>query len=230
MTRVPHLVPEVVDDWSTDEAEVVLQRWIDAPTLLETTVSTTTSALAGAALGDIHRQRGPYAGSLDGRFRFANQAEAFGSRWRHALGLVSGEYPVLARRLGDWAAPRLAAMPRYTVHRLVHGDFGPTNILVSGVRCLVIDWEHARWGDPYEDLAKIRVARRFPEPNGFGAEPEIWSALTAAWARTADVTWECPEPTMELYETYYVMCLAMFFDDVPNRRLARLEHLTAHLA
>jgi aminoglycoside phosphotransferase (APT) family kinase protein len=230
MTRVPHLVPEFVDRWSTDDAHVVLQRWIDAPTLLQTAVTTTTSAMAGAALGDIHRQRGTYAGSLDGRFRFENQSEAFGSRWRHALGLIGAEHPALARRLGEWAVPRMASMPHQAVHRLVHGDFGPTNILVDGSRCLVIDWEHARWGDPYEDLAKIRVARSFPEPNGFGPDPGIWSALTTAWARTAEVTWECPDQTMELYETYYVVCLAVFFDDIPNRRLARLEHLTAHLA
>ncbi|MBI4891272.1 MAG: aminoglycoside phosphotransferase family protein [Acidobacteria bacterium] len=34
---------------------------------------------------------------------------------------------------------------------LVHGDYSPKNLLVSGARVMVIDWEVAHWGDPAFD-------------------------------------------------------------------------------
>lgn len=36
---------------------------------------------------------------------------------------------------------------------LVHGDFSPKNLLVTGASMMVIDWEVAHWGDPAFDAA-----------------------------------------------------------------------------
>lgn len=228
---LPGGVPAAGEAWTTGGVTTTLQDWLPYPTLAQARVDARTGALAGAALGAIHRLRGGAPGSLDGRHRFGRQSEAFGSRWRHALGLLGPERPALAEELAAWAAPRLAALPDGQEPRLVHGDFGPTNILLDpgGTACVAIDWEHARWGDPYEDLAKIRAARHFPEPNGFGADDGVWAALRRAWAEAAEVPWDCAREAMELYETYYVVCLSVFFDSAPNHRLRALEDLTARL-
>lgn len=225
---LPDLVPQAVGHWTQDGVEVTAQRWVAAPTLLDVGVDRRTCALAGTALGTIHRQRGSGPGSLDGAYRFADQAEAFASRWRHAVRLVAHHGSALAQALDAWGAPRLR-LAGGTEARLVHGDFGASNLLVSGERCHVIDWEHARWGDPYEDLAKLKVARDVPEPNGIAADAGSWEVLTSAWAAQAEVTWQCDDRVMELYEVYFLMCLSVFFDETPNPRLERLRRLVTPL-
>jgi hypothetical protein len=131
----------------------------------------------------------------------------------------------LAGELAAWGQRQLTIMPACPEARLVHGDYGPTNILLDGDRVQIIDWEHARWGDPYEDLAKIRAAQRFPEPNGFGSEDVIWRAFTSAWQESANVSWTCDPAAKELYEVYYIVCLAVFFGTLPNHRLHHLRQL-----
>lgn len=71
---------------------------------------------------------------------------------------------------------------------LVHGDFGPNNVLFDPVTfeaTAVIDWEFAHLGDPVEDLAWCESLEQFChrwEPNGPGVRQ--WrerAAATAAW-------------------------------------------------
>jgi thiamine kinase-like enzyme len=38
---------------------------------------------------------------------------------------------------------------------ICHGDFHRENVLWDGERTYIIDWEDARWGDPYFDIAKF---------------------------------------------------------------------------
>lgn len=225
---LPDLVPEPLGHWTQDGTEVTAQLWVAAPTLLDAGVDRRNCALAGATLGTIHRQRGSGPGSLDGAHRFDGQAEAFASRWGHAVRLVAHHGAALAEALDAWGTARMHLTGRAEA-RLVHGDFGASNLLVAGERCHVIDWEHARWGDPYEDLAKLKVARDFPEPNGIAKDARSWEVFTSAWAAQAEVTWSCDDRAMELYEVYFLMCLSVFFDHRPNLRLERLRHLVAPL-
>jgi Ser/Thr protein kinase RdoA (MazF antagonist) len=55
---------------------------------------------------------------------------------------------------------------------LVHGDFGPNNMLfdpVTFATTAVLDWEWAHAGDPVEDLAWCEGPRRFPGRAGLRA-------------------------------------------------------------
>ncbi len=50
---------------------------------------------------------------------------------------------------------------------LVHGDFGPSNILYDASRHSIsgiIDFSSARWGDPAVDLAAILAPISYSEP------------------------------------------------------------------
>lgn len=76
---------------------------------------------------------------------------------------------------------------------LVHGDFGPNNVLLDPVTFEVtgvVDWEFARIGDPVEDLAwcEWNVRMHHPEHrqalghlfSGYGGEVPAWPVRKAA--------------------------------------------------
>ncbi|GHH36644.1 phosphotransferase family protein [Streptomyces candidus] len=55
---------------------------------------------------------------------------------------------------------------------LVHGDFGPNNLLLTGDASrvtAVLDWEWAHWGDPVEDLAWCEWIVRTHHPEDVSA-------------------------------------------------------------
>lgn len=59
----------------------------------------------------------------------------------------------LLRRLGAIAPDPVAGLGGEGRH-IVHGDFGPQNMLLDGTRVTaLLDWEFAHRGDPIEDLA-----------------------------------------------------------------------------
>jgi Ser/Thr protein kinase RdoA (MazF antagonist) len=60
---------------------------------------------------------------------------------------------------------------------LVHGDFGPNNVLLAGSAVVaVLDWEFAHLGDPVEDLAWCEWLVRTHHPEQEGALAEFFSA------------------------------------------------------
>jgi aminoglycoside phosphotransferase (APT) family kinase protein len=62
---------------------------------------------------------------------------------------------------------------------LVHGDFGPNNILLTGDAAHVtalLDWEWAHAGDPVEDLAWCEWIVRTHHPEAVGALDEFFHA------------------------------------------------------
>lgn len=81
---------------------------------------------------------------------------------------------------------------------LVHGDFRTGNFMVTpqGLSA-VLDWEFARWGSPFEDLAWIQMRTwRFGSNKlpigGFGAREAFYAAYEEASGRTVsrkDVHW-----------------------------------------
>ncbi|MFF0741647.1 phosphotransferase family protein [Streptomyces sp. NPDC004111] len=62
---------------------------------------------------------------------------------------------------------------------LVHGDFGPNNVLLTGDGARVtalLDWEWAHAGDPVEDLAWCEWIVRTHHPESVGALEEFFHA------------------------------------------------------
>lgn len=74
---------------------------------------------------------------------------------------------------------------------LVHGDYGPQNLLHDPVTCevvAVVDWEFARLGDPVDDLAWAEWIVRMHHPAAVGAIAELLSAYGSdpGWAARHD--------------------------------------------
>lgn len=205
------LIPSVLHHAvELDDTERVLVEWCAGETRTTALLTADDAVAAGRLLARIHGVGHPTYGSLDGRFAWFSHAESFSRRWRHGVRLLHARDAGLARRVDRWAVERLTAL-RPSKPVLVHGDFGPTNLVWTRgdppVRAL--DWEHAHYGDAGEDWAKIDLARRFPEPNGFGDEPTIIGALERGYADKAGCSRPAPEPT---YEVYYAMVLGHYFD------------------
>lgn len=88
--------------------------------------------------------------------------------------------------------------PRGSETVLVHGDYRTGNFMVTPAGlAAVLDWEFARWGSPFEDLAWIQMRTwRFHQNKlpigGFGARDEFYAAYEEASGRAvirADVHW-----------------------------------------
>ncbi len=87
----------------------------------------------------------------------------------------------LLRRLQDLPAD-LLGLPASAGQVLVHGDFGPNNILFEpgthAVRAL-LDWEYAHVGEPVEDLAWCEWIVRTHHPEQRAALGEFHAGYTA---------------------------------------------------
>lgn len=102
-----------------------------------------------------------------------------------------------------FAVPVLAAAGRTLreLHRsvpgLVHGDYGPQNLLVEVTTwrvSAVLDWEFAHEGDPLEDLAWAEWIVRAHHPAAVGALAALFTGYGSqpAWKRRHDVMlWRC---------------------------------------
>ena len=68
---------------------------------------------------------------------------------------------------------------------IVHGDFGPQNLLIDQETSTLLDWEFAHLGDPVEDLAWAEWIVRIHHPGHSDAIPELFRAaqLEVAWGR-----------------------------------------------
>src|SRR5262249_24733536 len=95
----------------------------------------------------------------------------------------------------------------------------------TGGGLVALDWEHARWGHPVEDWAKMRLAETFAEPNGF--TPDIWrtadivaGAAGEAWTAGGTGNW-----LKDFLLAYYAISLGVFFAGTPNARLEWVRRL-----
>jgi hypothetical protein len=182
---------------------------------------------AGARLAAIHAARGEWYGSLDGTHRYADWAGSWTPRWKLMITLVAGLDWKLAADLDAWGRSKLSSVHDGTPPTLVHGDFGPANLLWSAndPRPWVIDWEHARFGHPAEDLAKMRLAELFPEANGFRlGDRTLLPAVEAAWREGGAVpAW--PPHLEHLLLAYFAGTLGVFLDPPPRPRLTWLRSM-----
>ncbi len=210
------VVPEV---WSLtrlpDGGEVVVMEACAGEQLDLASCPEPTLQAVGAMLGRIHSVQAEHFGSLDGAFTYETQDRAFAPRWDVALRLLGTLDAPLARRLEEWGRPAIATLTERPP-RLVHGDFGPSNLLERPDGTIVVlDWEHARFGDFREDWAKIELSRRFAEPNGFSLPAPAWAAVRHGWAETVELDLAV-EPVPAVYLAYYAATLGVFFRD-PDR-------------
>lgn len=90
---------------------------------------------------------------------------------------------------------RIQSMPARSGKVLVHGDFGPQNLLMEPETLL--DWEWAHLGDPVEDLAWCEWIVRTHHPEHVAALPYLFEAYggeVPAWAeRQAAMLARCEE-------------------------------------
>ena len=64
---------------------------------------------------------------------------------------------------------------------LGHSDFNPGNILISGERCVFIDWSAAYVGNPLLTLEYLLAHRRKTGPAPVGEEDELRATYAHAW-------------------------------------------------
>ena len=80
---------------------------------------------------------------------------------------------------------------------IVHGDFGPQNVLIEGGRITaLVDWEFAHVGQPVEDLAWAEWIVRMHHPDATDALPALLDAadLGMSWsARHEAMVARCEE-------------------------------------
>jgi len=112
------------------------------------------------------------------------------ARGAHGQDLIeAGHAGEVLRRLGALHV-RLRAIEPAAVPGLggvgdviVHGDFGPQNLLVDQETSTLLDWEFAHLGEPVEDLAWAEWIVRIHHPGHRDAIPELFRAaqLQVAW-------------------------------------------------
>jgi aminoglycoside phosphotransferase (APT) family kinase protein len=169
------------------------------------------AASVGATLAAIGHHRYPRAGRLEAGGKlgapFVPGPDPFLRFFEHCLAMPALQARMdvgLRERVAAYArawAPRLRALDDDA--RLVHGDFGATNILVHQVRgawqvAAVIDWEFALAGSPMFDLGHFlryeRAARPVREPTFSQAYRDAGGELPDDWrqvARAVDLTALC---------------------------------------
>ncbi len=85
---------------------------------------------------------------------------------------------------------------------LVHGDFGPLNLLWAGGEVeSVLDWEFARYGDPREDWAVTEMGRHYGDHHSFGRSEGVAVALRDGYLAEGGSA-AALEP-VEIYLAYY---------------------------
>ena len=169
------------------------------------------TASVGTTLAAIGRHRYARAGRLEAEGKlgapFVPGPDPFLRFFEHCLAV-----PALQERVGAGLRERIAAhatawAPRLRAldddARLVHGDFGATNILVHQVGgawevAAVLDWEFALAGSPMFDLGHFlryeRAARPVREPTFSQAYRDAGGELPDDWrqaARVVDLTALC---------------------------------------
>jgi aminoglycoside phosphotransferase (APT) family kinase protein len=133
------------------------------------------SALAGKILGDIHRRTSSEIKLWE---RFDTTPNFHQLRVEPYLLTTGHRHPEL-RDLFFAEAQRIEE----TREVLVHGDFSPKNILISGDRMVLLDCEVAWYGDPAFDVAfclnHLLLKSLYHAPNRLGIEQMIaafWQA------------------------------------------------------
>jgi aminoglycoside phosphotransferase (APT) family kinase protein len=134
---------------------------------------------AGNLLAKIHRHS---KGDAEAMRLFDTTPTFFQLRIEAYLLTTAAKHPALRSQI-EAEAVRLGGVREC----LVHGDFTPKNILVSGERMILLDCEVAWYGEPAFDVASLLnhffLKALFHAPNDAGMDAMIdafWSAYQAA--------------------------------------------------
>lgn len=183
-------VPNIISHGQTPHDDYAYLELIKGTCRAAEALSCLEARACGTILGKINRQRGHWFGSLDGKYKYASWRESWIPRWKVMVRLLESVDRQLAERTASWGAAMLTRVDDTFNPFLVHGDYGPGNLIWTAGRCepVVIDWEHARFGHPAEDWAKIFLAEIFSEANGFSSEHQsriraVWNGWVEAWGK-----------------------------------------------
>jgi aminoglycoside phosphotransferase (APT) family kinase protein len=153
--------------------------------LLAGAIDRSPAAAAGRTLGKIHRHS---AGDPEAATLFATTDNFRQLRLEPYLLATAELHPHLSRALRA-EAERLANCRS----ALVHGDYSPKNLFVSGDWLVVIDCEVAWYGDPAFDLAfllnHLCLKALYHAPAHWA---ELRAAVRAAWAAYQDAWFNFP--------------------------------------
>lgn len=138
--------------FTDDGTSLLAMEWIEHRTLPVSSWTPDIGTRIGAALGRLHRASEDLPSWPDRR-PFEEYLSAYSTLERPTPELMHN-VELLAANEPEPIAPRL-----------IHGDFRPSNVIFrDGGEPIVIDWEAARIGDPYIDLAAIVGSSRRPLP------------------------------------------------------------------
>lgn len=119
----------------------------------------------GALLRRLHDSLATSWGTLaPGSPRVGSLAAYAHGRGEEAAGMAAGRHADLAAACIERLGPRGARDPEVAPFRRLHGDLWSGNVLWSGDRAMLVDWEYARQGDPAEDLAYLVEMDDLPDP------------------------------------------------------------------
>ena len=150
------------------------------------------AATLGSYLAAIHRQT---AQRPDLRSRFGDTQVFVELRVDPFYRRIAQVWPAAAVSI-----ERLIAEMFATAVCLVHADFSPKNVLISGERIVLVDFETGHYGDPAFDLGfflshlllkSVRHARRLAEYTGL--THEFWRTYLAGISELADVSPFAPQ-------------------------------------
>jgi len=170
-------------DWVNGEA--IGRRVVRNPELAEARLK--LAEQLASTLAKLHAVT-PEATTLPLELPSPSPAEAALATLRAMMDVMPGAYPAVEFAV-QWLAARVPS-EREVV--LVHGDFRTGNFMVTpeGLSA-VLDWEFARWGSPYEDLAWISVRdwrfNRLELPvGGFSKRAPFYAAYARERGRPVD--------------------------------------------
>lgn len=89
----------------------------------------------------------------------------------------------------------IGAAPRLSSHALIHADLIPENVIVSGERVMLVDWEYAGRGDPAVDVAAVVLH--------FGLNARQAAHLVEAHGGVSAITVEALQPVLALREALW---------------------------
>ena len=173
LERVGQIVPSAVPKVLSTHNGYFTMEWVGGDwenwktRLLAGDCRVENAAAAGQILGRIHRAT---FGKLALLREFDNTENFYQLRLDPYLQAMAEKHPG-HRRLIEAEIARIAT----TRECLVHGDFSPKNILLSGDRLVVLDCEVAWYGDPAFDLAfllnhlLLKALFHAPADKGLGA-------------------------------------------------------------
>jgi aminoglycoside phosphotransferase len=123
----------------------------------------------------------------------ATTVEMLFVRGRHGQDVIANDAETVLRRCGEVARLLHSLEPPELLgaHRqdevIVHGDFGPQNLLLNDTLETVVavfDWEHTHLGHPVEDLAWAEWVVRQHHPDAQSVLGEMYDAYghTPSWS------------------------------------------------